>query len=295
MTGYMILADGRELKLPRLTKWKTCHTSGEPCDCFELQCPLDSTFHELLETAVRFRGEHDGQTVFFGIPDEMSFSYSDNGLVFFASGRGLAALLMDNQLGEAEYPSITLSELCEIYAKPFGIEYDLGSYGNISTSVSATVSASCWKVITDFTKSMLAAVPGFTKEGKMVLAPQDVGSLVITDATGAMLTLKRYGVISRLYINGVGCIYNQDALSRGIKCQKAVPITSTTYRYQINEAEKGYFTLTVTLPEAFKAFPGDVVSLRVGMFSGQYIVDEAESSGGPGGSFCTLTLKKGDK
>ena len=129
----------------------------------------------------------------------------------------------------------------------------------------------------------------------MVLTDKNTGHLVVTEATGAMLTLKRYGVISQLYINGRGCIYNQDALNRGIECQKVVGATSATTQYQMNEAEKGYFTLTVTLPEAFKAFPGDCVSLKVGMFSGQYIVDEAESSGSTGGSFCTLTLKKGDK
>ena len=295
MTGYMILADGRELKLPQLARWKTCHTSGEPCDCFELQCPIDGTFDELLETAVRFRGEHNGQTVFFGIPDEMSFSYGDDGIAFFASGRGMAALLMDNQLGEAEYPSITLSELCGIYAEPFGIEYDTGMFGKAAAAMEVTATSSCWKVITDFTKAVFAAIPRFTPEGKMVLTDKNTGHLVVTEATGAMLTLKRYGVISQLYINGRGCIYNQDALNRGIECQKVVGATSATTQYQMNEAEKGYFTLTVTLPEAFKAFPGDCVSLRVGMFSGQYIVDEAESSGSTGGSFCTLTLKKGDK
>lgn len=293
MTGYMILADGREVKLPRLRKWKTCHTSGEACDCFELQCPLDSAFDELLETAVRFRGEHDGQTVFFGVPDEMSFSFSDSGLVFFASGRGMAALLMDNQPGEAEYEAVTLGELCRIYAEPFGIEYDLGANAALAAAVTVTATASCWKIITDFTKSLAAVVPWFTKEGKMVLTRHMSKPLVITDTTGAMLTLKRYGVISQLYINGVGYIYNQDALSRGIECQKVVAASSTTGQYQMNEAKKGYFTLTVTLPDAFKAFPGDRVSLKGGMFMGEYVVEEAESSGGPGGCFCTLTLKKG--
>ena len=293
MNGYMILADGREVKLPHLAKWKTCHTSGEACDCFELQCPLDTTFDELLETAVRFRGEHNGQTVFFGVPDEMSFSYGEDGLVFFASGRGMAALLMDNQLGEAEYAAITLGELCRIYAEPFGVEYELGANAALTAAVTVTATASCWKVISDFTKSMAAVVPWFTKEGKMVLTRYVPEPLVITDTTGAMLTLKRYGVISQLYINGVGYIYNQDALSRGIECQKVVAATSTTGSYQVKEAGKGYFTLTVTLPEAFRAFPGDKVSLKGGMFIGEYIVDEAESSGGPGGCFCTLTLKKG--
>lgn len=291
MTGYLILADDRELKLPLLTEWKTCHTCGEPCDCFELRCPVDSEFIGLIHTAVRFRGEYEGKTVFYGIPDEMSFSYGSDGLEFFVSGRGMAALLIDNQPGEAEYASITLEELCKAYVKPYGIEYDLGGYGDTSSMMSITAAASCWKIITAFTKQLMAALPRFTKEGKMVLKTEISSPLVINSAAGAMLTLRRYGVISQMYINGLGYLYNQDALSRGIDCHKVVTSTEDA-QYRMDEAAKGYFTLTVTLPKPFAAFPGDRVKLSCGMFDGLYAVDEAESSGGVAGSFCTLTLKE---
>ncbi len=293
MTGYLILADGREIRLPTLSGWKVCHTSGQPCDCFELTCPVDSAFEQLLETVVRFRGEYDGKTVFYGVTDEMRFTYGRNGLVFFASGRGMAALLMDNQLGEAEYEAVSLAELCRIYADPFEVKYELGEYGNCTAGMTVTASASCWKVITDFTKNAMAMYPRFDREGVMVLGNRGGENRVIDDITEAILTLKRYGVISRLYINGAGCVYNQNALSRGIQCQKVIT-SSALAQYQIDQAEKGYFTLTVTLPEPFGAFPGDSVRLNGQVFGGTYLVDEAESAMDSGGSYCRLVLKKAD-
>lgn len=291
MTGYFILADGRELKLPPLSKWKTCHTMGEPCDCFELSCPVDSVFAELLHTAVRFRGEYKGETVFFGIPDEMSFLADGSGLQIQASGRGMAALMLDNQLSEAEYLQVTLEELCDTYLKPLEVQYKLGLLENPAAPLEISSGASCWKVISGFTKQYMSRLPRFTKEGVMVLET-DSGkkTLVVDKATGALLTIKRYGVISQLYINGVGYLYDENALSRGIKCCK-VTSDAANAGYMMNESADGYLTLTVTLPEAFAAFPGDRVSLRSGVFDGEYQVRESESSGSGGGTFCTLTLK----
>ena len=102
MTGILISWDGGRFRLPSLLSWTLRYGSGTPCDSFELSCLWGREEDARLSEAVRFEAEEGGGVVFRGVVDEYELRWDEKGGRLFLSGRGMAALLLDNEAESAE-------------------------------------------------------------------------------------------------------------------------------------------------------------------------------------------------
>ena len=102
MKGYLTTCDGVQYELPTLLKWEFSYTGSVPCDSFTLKCAYEPAMAEVLRRAVRFTAREDGTVEFAGVVDECGVTCDEKGLQLEVSGRGMAALLLDNE-AEAGY------------------------------------------------------------------------------------------------------------------------------------------------------------------------------------------------
>ena len=122
MTGYVTTCDGAVYALPVLLAWELRYTGGEPCDSFGVKCPYEAAMAKVLRCANRFRAaEDDGQTAFFGVIDEVEAVCDDKGLHLEIAGRGMAALLMDNEAEAVTYQRASTAEILRRHVTPYGI------------------------------------------------------------------------------------------------------------------------------------------------------------------------------
>ena len=89
--------DGRRLRLPQVLEWTFRYGVGTPCDSFSLSCLWDGTEIESLRDAVGFAAAEGGRRRFTGVLDEAEAVWDENGARLFLHGRGMAALLLDNE------------------------------------------------------------------------------------------------------------------------------------------------------------------------------------------------------
>ena len=111
MTGYVRTCDGRRLTLPALLQWSVRLTDGDPCDSFSVRFLYEAELSEALRKAVLFEAEELGRMVFTGVVDDYEIRMDKKGLLVEMTGRGLAALLLDNQVRAAEYVRAQLEDM----------------------------------------------------------------------------------------------------------------------------------------------------------------------------------------
>lgn len=75
----------------------------------------------------RFWAEHGGERVFTGVVDECQVEQSGNGSVLELSGRGMAALLLDNEALGQDYGTATLEDILRDHVRPYGIQAAAGA------------------------------------------------------------------------------------------------------------------------------------------------------------------------
>ena len=121
MKGYITTCDGVQYELPTLLRWEFSYTGSVPCDSFSLRCPYDPAMAETLRRAVRFRAREDGATEFVGVIDETNVTCDEKGMQLELSGRGLAALLLDNEAEAVSYERATMGEILKNHVTPYGI------------------------------------------------------------------------------------------------------------------------------------------------------------------------------
>ena len=121
MTGYVRTCDGRRLTLPALLQWSVRLTDGDPCDSFSVRFLYEAELSEALRKAVLFEAEELGRTAFTGVVDDYEIRMDKKGLLVEMTGRGLAALLLDNQVRAAEYVRAQLEDILSTYVRPYGI------------------------------------------------------------------------------------------------------------------------------------------------------------------------------
>ena len=97
MTGRVETADGKVYELPALLEWQLRRTGGVPCDSFRARCLYSAEMGEALKAACRFAATENGVTRFRGVIDEWSAVCGAEGAVLTVEGRGMAALLLDNE------------------------------------------------------------------------------------------------------------------------------------------------------------------------------------------------------
>ena len=186
MTGRVETAGGKVYELPALLEWRLRRTGGVPCDSFRVKCLYSAEMGEVLKAAYRFAATENGVTRFRGVIDEWSAVCGAEGTVLTVEGRGMAALLLDNEAEAVTYQRAALSEIlkdhaaaCGVTWEPRGEVYGTGEYAVASGS-------SRWKAIEGFARRC-GLTPYFTREGVLCLRGAAEGRrLVLEEPEGVI-------------------------------------------------------------------------------------------------------------
>ena len=308
MTGYVRTCDGRRLTLPALLQWSVRLTDGDPCDSFSVRFLYEAELAEALRKAVLFEAKELGRTAFTGVVDDYEIRMDKKGLLVEMTGRGLAALLLDNQVRAAEYVRAQLEDILSTYVRPYGIV-------NIRAAAMPPVERfvvetgyTCWQVLAGFCRHSANVFPRFTQDGTLVLKQDAGGKTVrITSAQciSAKLMKSRYGRSSKqILVNtrtGAQTVCTDEAFLReGGSCVKVQGVTGDKIRagwrdaaQRVEDAARDKMLLEIKVAGAFAAQPLERVILQAEQMgvSGTYTVQAAESCCDTNGMICTLTLR----
>ena len=122
MKGYVTDGSGACYELPPWESWEMEYGVGTPCDSFVLRCPWSMGQGIAPRQWGRFHAQWGGERVFTGVVDECEISLTDRGCFLEMSGRGLAALLLDNESLPMEYQLATAADVLRNHVAPYGIE-----------------------------------------------------------------------------------------------------------------------------------------------------------------------------
>ena len=313
MECWVTLGDGNRVDLPQAVRWEFSYGTGLPCDSFFVRCLWESGQERTLSAACRFYAAWEGVRVFTGVVDEFSCVCGREGLYLEVSGRGMAALLLDNEAMPADYETATAEDILRDHVTPYGItaaEIAPVSATSVYTVASGT---SQWKALENFCRTYGGFAPRFRRDGLLVAAPErDDGRRIVIGADSPVLSCilreDHYGVLTEVLVidktrNVSYSVKNQDMIDRGGQCRRVVytPGQSTwaamryTGEYQIRRSREEEVTIELELAGCFPAFPGDVVRLRLETLGidGEYRVAEAENTASPErGEVSRLTLRE---
>lgn len=300
MTGIIKTYGGESYELPPLTKWRVSHTSGEACGDFEVSFLYSDKLFDLLDAAIRFSAYHEGETVFTGVVDELKVKYEADGLICTLSGRDMAALLLDNQVGAASFGTARLDDIIDRYVKPMGIQTIITAPVAAINQYSVSAGASRYDALADFTFYAAGLWPWFDCSGRLMIGrPADYRFIHLKEPVAASFRDKRYGVAS--HVNYMGTEFSGAFAVEGGVCTRYIPeLSDKTYKTGERLAQLDLATtalerrtLTVAVPKVFAAMPYDFVKVTGfdPMRAEKYEVVEAESTYGPSGQMCVLTLR----
>lgn len=308
MTGTIITYDGIWYALPAVLEWKFEYGTSSPCDSFQLEFLWESEQAEVLSKAVRFVAEENGKRVFTGVVDEFVVQVSEAGSKAELSGRGMAALLLDNEAEAADYDFATWSDILRRHVIPYGIE-TTGTPPAPASGFSVAYGSSEWQAVHEFARYYGGTVPRFDRMGRLVTGPWDDSRIKLLDDTVAVTALrrkeKRYGVLSQVMVRdknmqSVEVVQNSAFLAEGGQCRRWYTMPkSGSYQamryqgqYQLERSQAERYQTEVTIPTAFFAFPGDLVQVsRSGwVCNGRYRVAQAVTGENGDGAYTTLLL-----
>lgn len=277
MRGYIIDNSGTETELPEFLSWDVCHGVGEPCDWFEVSFIYYAAQLPMLRSGCRFRAKKRNFPVFTGVIDEYSVSIDKNGCVVTLSGRGLAALLLDNELPAQDCGTLGSNEMVSRFITPYGIESVKAGAAVSVGGFSVRTGESAWSAVRRYCRYAWNTAPYFTTDGKLVLngaAGLEIAVDASKDAASIALTDERYGIISditvRNRVTGTSYTKNNDAfLARGGKSHREMTVPKNAgadaarYNadYQIAESQRGKKYIKMTLTQQFACFPADIIQL----------------------------------
>ena len=300
--------DGESYQLPTLLRWDIDLTGSVPCDSLTAACLYDPAMAEVLPRATRFTAWQDGEVALRGVVDAYEISLSQQGLLAEVEGRGMAALLLDNESEALTYGCAPLSEILANHASPYGISVQPGQ-PLAGAGYAVASGSSQWKAVQGFTRRFGGFDPYFTREGILTAAPLwGSGRTLRVDGDTPLLRLQkreeRHGVLSEVLIHdkvqGVRHrVVNRDFAARGGQRRHVLYMPRSTAgsrrytgEYQIAQSALEQLEITLALPFPFAASPGDRVELqleRLGL-AGTYDVVRARSRLDAGGEESEVTL-----
>ena len=182
MKGYLTTCDGAQFELPTLLKWEFSYTGSVPCDSFTLKCAYEPAMAETLRRAVRFTAREDGTVEFAGVVDECGVTCDEKGLQLEVSGRGMAALLLDNEAESVSYQWATMEEILKNHVTPYGIVCT--GYDAVTAAARYRVAngSSQWKALNDFAALHGGIAPYFDKTGALEVKKNRRAARVSIDA-----------------------------------------------------------------------------------------------------------------
>ena len=280
MTAYLIYADETRDRLLELVEWELEYACGTPCDSFRVVSLWASQRDERLAHAVRFEAFHEQEQVFAGVVDECEVSWSEQGCLLEISGRGMAALLLDNEAVAADYAVATVQDILRDHVIPYGIgvarEDKLGAVSHFRVNTGSSE----WAVLYEFARYHGGVTPRFDRKGQLILGGWEDGSpRVIHDrvpVTRLCARDRRYGVISQVWVQERGKepkinkVVNQTFQVDGGQCRRIYTMPGKsdhqTMRYQgdyqIRQSQREQLELEVDLALPFCVWPGELVRLE---------------------------------
>ena len=308
LTVILETYDGERYQLPMLVEWELTYTGSVPCDSMAVTCLYDQGMSAALPKAVRFTAQADGAVTLRGVVDAYEVSLSPQGMLVTVEGRGMAALLLDNESEAVTYGRASIEDILRCHVDPYGISTEVRRSVS-GRNYAVTAGSSQWKALRGFTHRRGGFEPYFTREGVLVIAPLwGSGKALRLDDDVPILSLRkreqRYGVISEMLIQdkvqGVRhAVVNEDFVAQGGQRRHILYMPRSTAdqrrytgEYQIAQSELERLEIQVELPLAFAAWPGDRVSLslsRLGL-AGTYDVVSARSRMDGGGERTEVTL-----
>ena len=311
MRGYITTCDGAQFELPTLLRWEFSYTGSVPCDSFTLRCPYEAAMAGTLRRAVRFTAKEDGTVEFMGVIDETSVTCDEKGVQLELSGRGMAALLLDNAAESVSYERATMEEILKNHVTPYGIVCT--GYDAVTAAARYRVAngSSQWKALNDFASLHGGIAPYFDKTGTLEVKRTRRAAHVTIDAKTPVTALaycdKRYGVIAEALVvdskAGVKqSVKNAAFCARGgtsrrvfyVPARSGVQAMRYTGEYQIAKSKEGAETLRVTIAGRFSTAPGDTAAVsgtKLGI-TGNFRVIERTRRFGESGEACEVTMQR---
>lgn len=271
--------EGSTIQLPTVTEWTFRYGMGTPCDSFEITCLWEMGQELALEGASRFYAHHEGERVFTGVVDEYACAADSRGGRLELSGRGMAALLLDNEAMPAEYQLATRADIASDHVTPYGIE-TVGGAGLEAVRAFTVVSGSSeWSVVREFMRYYNGVEPRFDRLGRLMMdPPEESGGAVVDDATPVSALeyrRDRYGVLSQVVVRrrtagGSQSVTNESFTAQGGRARRVVSVPNTTGtaamrytgEYQLRASESGLARCTLTAAGGFLAWPGQLVQVK---------------------------------
>ncbi len=314
MTAYLMTGDGTRYVLPELLEWELDYGCGTPCDSFRVVSLWTCGDDAVLADAARFAAFQGQEQVFAGVVDECQVTWSVQGCRLEVSGRGMAALLLDNEAQGLDYEVATLQDILRDHVLPYGIPVARQEELPAVERFSVDYGSSEWAVLYDFACYHGGVAPRFDRQGQLVLSGwQDKQPKVIHDrvpVTSLSARDKRYGVLSEIWVREAGkepALHkevNRDFKDGGGQCRRMYTMpTKSNYqamryqgRYQLDKSAAEQLRLEVDIALPFCAWPGELVRLeRTGWGrNGLYRVAQATVSMDSAGYSTRLELVRPD-
>ena len=102
-TWTLTCYDGRTYPLPTPLAWRLEYGVGDPCDSFWVKTLWTEGEEAILADLTRLQVTQGGETLFMGVVDECETCWGPEGCTATFSGRGMQALLLDNQAEAADF------------------------------------------------------------------------------------------------------------------------------------------------------------------------------------------------
>lgn len=287
---------------------------GTPCDSFFLRCPWTVGQEGILRSVSRMTVQKDGSRIFFGVVDEWECSFDGSGYTLELVGRGVQALLLDNEALSADYGVATVQDILRTYVTPYGISLAGPASLPPVSGFSVRSGSSCWQVLYEFARYYGGVTPRFDPQGLLVLSPFADGK--VTPIGGELpikrlvLREKRYGVLSQVQMQNnvtkaIQTVKNEAFLQEGGSCSRVLMAPrNTSYQsmrytaqYQLAQSQGERVRVELFLAQEFVAWPGELVALNLPSFggNGRYRVLEATVSLGTEGYETRLLLGEPDR
>ena len=280
MTAYLVYADGTRAHLPQLVEWELDYGCGTPGDSFHAVSLWECGQDAQLAHAVRFEAFYAGEQVFAGVVDECEVSWSAQGSRLEISGRGMAALLLDNEAAAADYAVATVQDILRDHVTPYGIRVARQDALGAVSRFRVNTGSSEWAVLYEFTRYHGAVTPRFDRKGELILSGWEDGApKVIHDrvpVTRLCARDRRYGVISQVWVQErgkapkVSKVVNEAFQADGGRCRRIYTMPGKSdpqamrYQgdYQIAQSRREQLELEADVALPFCVWPGELVRLE---------------------------------
>ena len=313
MRGYVTDAQGACWLLPEAAAWQLEYTAGVPCDSFWIRCPWGRENTASPAGWVSFTAYEEGERVFTGVVDECQVSQSQDGGVLEVSGRGLAALLLDNEALGQDYGTATLEDILRDHVEPYGIQTAPGASLPAVSPFSVSTGSSEWSVVYEFARYHGGVAPRFDRLGRLVLTGWPEGEEKLLGDGAAVTELvcrdKRYGVLSQVlardrYSGSVRTEENESFAAAGGRARQVVTMPGRsnykamryTGRFQLDKSASELERLEVQVAQSFCAWPGELVRIQRSGWerNGLFRVVQAQVGLDTSGSWTRLELARPD-